>query len=34
MIMRSFEPGENWWWCFEDEILFDVPGAPPSPSHA
>ena len=21
-IIRSFEPGENWGWCYRDEILF------------
>ena len=20
-IVRSFEPGEDWAWCFEDEVL-------------
>jgi hypothetical protein len=33
-LIRSFEPGENWWWCYADELLFEVEGAPPSPSHA
>jgi hypothetical protein len=32
-LIRSFEPGENWWWCYIDELGFDVPGAPPAPSH-
>ena len=32
-LIRSYEPGENWWWCYIDEIAFDVPGAPPAPSH-
>jgi uncharacterized UBP type Zn finger protein len=32
-IIRSYEPGENWWWCYIDELMFDVEGAPPSPSH-
>jgi hypothetical protein len=32
-LVRSFEPGENWWWCYIDELGFDVPGAPPAPSH-
>lgn len=32
-LIRSFEHGENWWWCFEDQIGFDVPGAGPAPSH-
>jgi uncharacterized UBP type Zn finger protein len=32
-IVRSFEPGEDWWWCYPDQLAFDVPGAPPAPSH-
>jgi hypothetical protein len=33
-LIRSFEPGEDWWWwCYEDQLSFDVPGAPPAPSH-
>ena len=32
-IIRSYEPGENWWWCYLDDLMFDVAGAPPSPSH-
>jgi hypothetical protein len=33
-LVRSFEPRENWWWCYIDELGFDVPGAPPAPSHS
>jgi uncharacterized UBP type Zn finger protein len=22
-IMKSFEPGEEWGWCFVDEVMFD-----------
>ena len=33
-LIRSYEPGENWWWCYADELGFDVPGAPAAPSHA
>ncbi len=22
-IMRSLEPGENWGWCFVDEVMFE-----------
>ena len=29
-IIRSFEPGEDWWWCYEDEVGFLVDGAPPA----
>ncbi len=32
-LIRSFEPGEDWWWCYLDEISFELPDAPPSPSH-
>jgi uncharacterized UBP type Zn finger protein len=27
-IIQSFEPGEDWWWCYLDEAGFRVPGAP------
>jgi hypothetical protein len=26
-IIQSFEPGEDWWWCFVDEVAFGVPDA-------
>lgn len=32
-LVRSYEPGEDWWWCFADELFFEVDGAPPAPSH-
>jgi uncharacterized UBP type Zn finger protein len=32
-LIRSFEPGEDWWWCYADEAAFEVAGAPPAPSH-
>ncbi|HKE77193.1 MAG TPA: UBP-type zinc finger domain-containing protein [Acidimicrobiales bacterium] len=32
-IVRSYEPGEDWWWCYADEVGFEVPGAEPAPSH-
>ncbi len=32
-LIRSYEPGEDWWWCYADELVFDVAGAPPAPSH-
>jgi uncharacterized UBP type Zn finger protein len=22
-IIRSFEPGEQWGWCYVDEVMFD-----------
>jgi hypothetical protein len=29
-IIRSFEPGEEWFWCFDDRLSFylDVPEGP------
>jgi len=32
-VIRSYEPGEDWYWCFPDEIVFELQGAPPAPSH-
>ena len=32
-IVRSYEPGEDWYWCYVDEVAFDLEGAPPAPSH-
>ncbi|MCA1691760.1 MAG: UBP-type zinc finger domain-containing protein [Actinobacteria bacterium] len=32
-LIRSFEPGEDWWWCYPDELGFNIEGAPPAPSH-
>jgi uncharacterized UBP type Zn finger protein len=23
-IVRSLEPGEDWYWCYEDEVAFRV----------
>ena len=23
-IVRSLEPGENWFWCYPDELLFEL----------
>ena len=33
-LMQSFEPGEEWLWCYVDEVMFERDGAPPSPSHS
>ena len=32
-LVRSYEPGEDWWWCYPEAVLFEVPGAAPAPSH-
>lgn len=31
-LVQSYEPGEDWWWCYLDEVAFEVEGAS-SPSH-
>ena len=31
-LVRSFQPGQDWWWCYPDEVMFTVPGTPPAPS--
>ena len=32
-IIRSYEPGEEWFWCYPDEMAFELQDAPPAPSH-
>jgi hypothetical protein len=32
-VIRSYEPGEDWYWCYVDELAFELAGAPPAPSH-
>lgn len=32
-IIRSYEPGESWFWCYLDDAGFELPDAPPAPSH-
>ncbi|HEX7521610.1 MAG TPA: UBP-type zinc finger domain-containing protein [Acidimicrobiia bacterium] len=27
-IIQSFEPGEEWWWCYVDELAFELADAP------
>jgi hypothetical protein len=31
-VVRSYEPGEDWFWCYSDNFMFDMDG-PPGPSH-
>jgi Zn-finger in ubiquitin-hydrolases and other protein len=33
-IVRSFEPGEDWFWCYADGLAFEIDGAGPAPSHS
>jgi hypothetical protein len=32
-VVQSFEPGEDWYWCYVDQFAFELEGAPPAPSH-
>jgi hypothetical protein len=32
-VIRSYEPGEGWFWCYVDQITFEIEDAPPAPSH-
>lgn len=27
-LVQSYEPGEDWWWCYLDEVAFTVADAP------
>jgi hypothetical protein len=33
VVVRSFEPGESWFFCYADQIAFEIAAAPPAPSH-
>ena len=32
-VIRSYEPGEGWFWCYIDEVFLDLEGAPPAAHH-
>lgn len=32
-VIRSFEPGEDWFYCYPDDLAFELEDAPPAPSH-
>ena len=32
-IVQSFEPGEDWLWCYVDELGFEIESMMHSPSH-
>jgi uncharacterized UBP type Zn finger protein len=32
-LVQSFEPGEEWIWCYADDTGIEFEGLPPSPSH-
>jgi hypothetical protein len=27
-VISSFEPGEDWWWCYDDQVGFLEPDQP------
>jgi len=27
-LIQSYEPGEDWWYCYLDEVAFELEGAP------
>lgn len=33
-VVQSFEPGEEWLWCYPDQVAFELPAAGPAPSHS
>ncbi len=32
-VIRSFEPGEDWYYCYPDDLVFELDDAPTAPSH-
>ena len=32
-IIQSYEPGEDWFYCYIDDAAFEIESAEPSPSH-
>jgi uncharacterized UBP type Zn finger protein len=32
-LIQSFEPGEEWFWCYVDEVALELEDRPPSPAH-
>ncbi|MCU0310826.1 MAG: UBP-type zinc finger domain-containing protein [Acidimicrobiales bacterium] len=32
-LVQSFEPGEDWIWCYVDEVALEIPAMADSPSH-
>jgi predicted GNAT family acetyltransferase len=33
-VIRSYEPGEDWWFCFIDNMTFELADAPPARSYS
>lgn len=32
-LIQSFEPGEDWYYCYVDDFMFEIEGESASPSH-
>ena len=32
-VISSYEPGEDWFWCYLDEVAFELDGGPAVLSH-
>jgi uncharacterized UBP type Zn finger protein len=32
-IIQSYEPGEDWFFCYVDDVMFETESPQPSPSH-
>ncbi len=32
-LIQSYEPGEDWFWCYVDDVAFEIPSDSPSPSY-
>jgi hypothetical protein len=32
-IIQSYEPGEDWYWCYVENLFFELDSDTPSPSH-
>jgi hypothetical protein len=32
-LIQSYEPEEEWYWCYLDEVAFELPEERPSPAH-
>jgi uncharacterized UBP type Zn finger protein len=32
-VVRSYEPGEDWYWCYVDDLAYELDDKPPAPSH-
>ena len=31
-LVRSMEPGEEWWYCYAEDIAFEIPDGPSAPT--